>query len=147
MANERINEEDILKFYYVESLDDYWIGRRLDTMYYAEWHQEWKTFVWTHSRYLPWGEHVVAPHTAWKEHTYPSEPKEICFADWIVGFTRKYFTPTEYKRAKWEWESSTYDRTPCELRYRCSNCHHETITHGGEPWEKYCPNCGYDMKG
>ena len=46
---------------------------------------------------------------------------------------------------KWEWLSSTYDRTPCEMRYRCSKCYHETITHDHMPWEKYCPNCGVLM--
>ena len=82
-------EENILKFYYVESLGEYWIGKRLDTMYYAEWHDE-IGFVWTHSRYLPWGEHVVAPNTLWKEHTYPSEPKEIPFTEWIKGFLKTF---------------------------------------------------------
>ena len=83
-------EEDILKFYYVESLDDYWIGKRLDTMYYAEWNFDLQAFVWTHSKYLLWGEHVVAPNTLWKEYTYPSEPKEISFGKWIKGFLKKY---------------------------------------------------------
>ena len=32
----RVKEEDILKFYYCESLDKYLVGQRLDTMYYAE---------------------------------------------------------------------------------------------------------------
>lgn len=48
---------------------------------------------------------------------------------------------------KWQWLSSTYDRTPCEMRYWCSECHHETITHSVPPWEKYCPNCGAKMDG
>lgn len=46
---------------------------------------------------------------------------------------------------QWQWLSSTYDREPCEMRYMCDKCHHETITHGHEPWEKYCPNCGAKM--
>ena len=46
---------------------------------------------------------------------------------------------------RWQWLSSTYDRTPCEKRYMCDKCHHETITHEYEPWEKYCPNCGAKM--
>ena len=82
-------EEDILKFYYVESIDDYWIGRRMDNYYYADWHDGFG-FVWSKSRYLPWGEHVVAPETLWKENTYPSEPKEIPFTEWIIGFMQKY---------------------------------------------------------
>ena len=32
----RVREEDILKFYYCESLNKYLVGQRLDTMYYAE---------------------------------------------------------------------------------------------------------------
>ncbi len=50
-------------------------------------------------------------------------------------------------KAEWVWMSSTYDRTPCEMRYECSACHHETISHGHEPWEKFCPNCGAKMDG
>lgn len=84
-----VSEEDELKFYYVDSIDDYWVGRRLDNFYYAEWVDK-LGFVWTHSRYLPWGEHVVAEDTLWKEHTYPSEPREIPFTEWIVGFMKKY---------------------------------------------------------
>ena len=56
----------------------------------------------------------------------------------------------ERKKGKWQWLSSTYDRTPCEMRYMCSECHHETILHSNEtsyPWEKFCPNCGADMRG
>lgn len=55
----------------------------------------------------------------------------------------------ERKRGKWIWLSSTYDRVPCEMRYMCSECHHETIIHSNEmstPWEKFCPNCGADMR-
>jgi hypothetical protein len=28
--------------------------------------------------------------TLWKEYTYPSEPVEIPFTEWIVGFMKKY---------------------------------------------------------
>ena len=48
---------------------------------------------------------------------------------------------------RWQWISSTYDRIPCEKRYWCSKCHHETITHDSEPWEKFCPHCGAKMDG
>lgn len=81
------------KFYYVESIDDYWIGEDLGddcTLYYAKWDGK-LGFVWSTSRYLPWGEHVVDPTSLWKEYTYPSEPKEIPFTDWITGFVNKYF--------------------------------------------------------
>lgn len=93
-----VSDEDEVKFYYVESVDDYWIGQRLDNFYYAEW-EDRLGFVWTHSRYLPWGEHVVAPDTLWKEHTYPSEPREIPFTEWIVGFMKKHTSEDAISRA------------------------------------------------
>ena len=86
--SERIKEEDVLKFYYCESLDKYLVGQRLDTMYYAEITNTCD-MSYIMSRYLPWGEHVVAPDTVWKEHTYPSEPKEIHFTDWLKGFAKQ----------------------------------------------------------
>ena len=88
VSNDKPSGKDTVKFYYVESLDEYWIGKRLDNMYYAEW-QDKLGFVWTHSKYLPWGEHVKAPNTLWKEYTYPSEPREIPFTEWIKGFTKQ----------------------------------------------------------
>ena len=81
-------EEDILKFYYCESEDDYYIGKRVENFYYARYGKT--GFTWFMSRYLPWGEHVIAPNTLWKEHTYPSEPKEIPFFEWLQGFIKKY---------------------------------------------------------
>lgn len=71
------NEEDILKFYYCESEDDYYLGQRAQNMYYAKY--EPGGFTWFMSRYLPWG-----------EEGYPSEPKEIPFLEWIEGFIRKH---------------------------------------------------------
>ena len=50
-------------------------------------------------------------------------------------------------KGKWVWVSSTFDRTPCEMRFRCSNCNHEIITHGQKPWQKFCPNCKVRMRG
>lgn len=81
-------EEDIFKFYYCESEDDYYIGKRVGNFYYARYGKT--GFTWFMSRYLPWGEHVIAPNTLWKEHTYPSEPKEILFFEWLQGFMKKY---------------------------------------------------------
>lgn len=75
------------RFYYCESKDEYLIGARLDTFYYARW--DGSRFTWSMSRYLPWGKHVVAPETAWKEYTYPSEPKEIGMSEWFKGFLGK----------------------------------------------------------
>lgn len=87
--SKKIDEDDVLKFYYCESLGEYYIGKRCDNFYYAKpeinqngdicLHYEW-------SRYLPWGEHIKKPRTVWKEFTYPSEPKEISFEEWLKGF-------------------------------------------------------------
>ena len=90
------DDENELKFYYVESIDDYWIGRRVGNFYYANWDED-LGFVWSHSRCLPWGEHIVNENTIWKEHTYPSEPVEIPFTKWIVGFMKKYSTRCPYE--------------------------------------------------
>lgn len=92
-AVEERKEGKWTKFYYVESIDDYWIGEDLGddcTLYYEKWDNK-LGFVFSASRYLPWGEHVVSPTSLWKEYTYPSEPKEIPFTEWIMGFVKKYF--------------------------------------------------------
>ena len=80
-------EEDILKFYYCDSEDSYLVGLRIGNFYYA--HYIDGRWVFDMSRHLPWGEHVVDDTTAWKEHTYPSEPKEIDFSSWLQGFIKK----------------------------------------------------------
>lgn len=132
MAIEALEQESI-KFYYVESLDDYWIGRRLDNFYYATWHGR-LGFVWSHSKYLPWGEHIVDENTLWKEHTYPSEPKEIPFVEWIIGFTKKYFKQ-EPKRGKWIAIDDTHSQ--------CMECGAIFCITSSDEWEvNYCPNCG-----
>lgn len=38
-AEPKTDEESELRFYYVESIDGYWIGQRLDNFYYADWHE------------------------------------------------------------------------------------------------------------
>ena len=38
---------------------------------------------------LRWGQHVEDQNSVWKEHTYPSEPKEISFMDWLTGFLKQ----------------------------------------------------------
>lgn len=86
----RVKEEDILKFYYCESKDEYYVGKRIDTMYYARVLPQTFCLSFEMSRYLPWGEHVVNDKTIWKEHTYPSEPKEISFSEWLKGWVTKY---------------------------------------------------------
>ena len=96
------NEEDILKFYYCESEDYYYIGKRVQNMYYARY--EPGGFTWFASRYLPWGKCVTAPETAWKEYTYPTEPKEIPFMEWMKGFIRKHMNDSKCgncSRRKW----------------------------------------------
>ena len=134
-AEPKTDDENELKFYYVESLDDYWVGRRLDNFYYATWHG-CLGFIWSHSKYLPWGEHIVDENTLWKEHTYPSEPIEIPFTEWIVGFVKKYFKGP--KTGEWiltPMLSSNY-------RYKCSICN----SHHRARYD-YCPSCGTKMLG
>lgn len=132
----KTDEENELKFYYVESIDDYWIGRRLDNFYYADWH-EGLGFVWSKSRYLQWGEHIVDENTLWKEHTYPSEPIEIPFTEWIKGFVKKYFA--EPKTGEWIQKDMYADRF-------CSKCNYAVWDSEAEEYN-FCPNCGARMGG
>lgn len=101
-------EEDILKFYYCESEDSYLVGIRIDNFYYA--HYIDGRWVFDMSRHLPWGKHVVDDKTAWKEYTYPSEPREISFSEWLNGFIKKECggTPEEC-RAAVEKQKTSYD--------------------------------------
>ena len=92
-------EEDILKFYYCDSEDSYLVGLRIGNFYYA--HYIDGRWVFDMPRHLPWGEHVVDDTSAWKEHTYPSEPKEINFSEFLNGFIKKECggTPEECRAA------------------------------------------------
>lgn len=92
-------EENILKFYYCDSEDSYLIGLSVGNFYYA--HYLDGSWVFDMSRYLPWGEHVKQKSTAWKEHTFPSEPREINFSEWLKGFVKKECggTPEECKKS------------------------------------------------
>ena len=123
-----VKEEDVLKFYYCESEDDYYIGKRVENFYYARYRET--GFEWFMSRYLPWGEHVVKPNTLWKEYTYPSEPKEIPFFEWLQGFLKKYCGGTvEECREAVEKQKPK----PCEF-------------YGDEEvGNSFCPNCGEDL--
>ena len=47
-----VKEEDALKFYYCESEDNYYIGKRVGNFYYARYGET--GFEWFMSRYLPW---------------------------------------------------------------------------------------------
>lgn len=142
-----VREEDILKFYYCESEDDYYIGKRKENFYYARYGET--GFEWFMSQYLPWGEHVVKPNTLWKEYTYPSEPKEIPFFEWLQGFLKKYCGGTvEECREAVERQKP---KKPKEiLRHRggfemhhCQNCdtHYQTDNRYTIK-DNYCPVCG-----
>lgn len=80
-------DESKVRFYYVDSLDDYWIGQRIGNLYYAEWNVEDKHFKWNRSRDLRWGEQIRLD----SPQKHPSEPREILFDDWFVGFMNKYY--------------------------------------------------------
>jgi len=80
-----LDDETRLRFFYCDSEDSYLLGQRLHNFFYARWDNR-LGFVWQMSRYLPWGEHVIAPNTLWKEHTYCSEPREIGQDEWFKGF-------------------------------------------------------------
>ena len=144
-----VKEEDVLKFYYIESEDKYVIGERVDNFYYAEIGKTGPCFYM--SRYLPCGKHVFAPETMWKEHAYPSEPKEIPFFDWLRGFIKKECggTVEECRKAveRMKPKSPTYDGdgyapdgTFVWDEWLCPNC--------GSRYEvdfdeyDHCPNCG-----
>lgn len=142
-AADVVKEENILKFYYVRSIDEYWIGRRLDTLYYAEYESENQQWVWAHSRYLPWGEHVVSPTSLWKEHTYPSEPEEIPFTDWLQGFAKKHIAADVRHVAE---ISDAVDEvldflnaTPNCMPYHIYSALYDLVS-------GICPNCGADMR-
>jgi hypothetical protein len=83
--SKRVKEEDILKFYYCESEDKYLVGQRVDRKYYGEVGKTGLYFCM--SRHLPWGETIK--DILGKEYIYPSEPKEIPFFEWLVGFLKQ----------------------------------------------------------
>lgn len=72
-----------------------------------------------------------------------ADEKRKVITDLVNGIPAVDAAPVVH--GKWIWMSSTFDRIPCEMRYRCSECHHETITHVIDPWEDYCPHCGAKM--
>lgn len=149
-------EEDILKFYYCESEDEYYIGKTIDTMYYAKYSKS--GFVWHMSRFLPWGEHVVDENSLWKEHTYPSEPKEIPFFEWLQGFIKKECLGTveecreamERQRAKKPLYKHYEDEgEPPYIKISCPNgcgiqlypVTEKRLAHEHE----FCPKCGQKL--
>lgn len=79
----------LVKFYHCESLNEYYIGKRCGNFYYAKAEIQSNGDICLYykwSRYLPWGKHVVDELSLWKEFTYPSEPKEISFEEWLKGW-------------------------------------------------------------
>ena len=135
-----VKEEDVLKFYYCESEDDYYIGKRVENFYYARYGET--GFEWFMSRYLPWGEHVVKPNTLWKEHTFPSEPKEIPFFEWLQGFLRKYCGGTVEEcreaREKQKAKKCVIDSCPDHTHYKCPSCGKIHLSR----YKQGCPNLG-----
>lgn len=77
------DDESILRFYYCESLDSYMIGKRVDNFFYAQWTEGYQAFVFRWSRYLEWGKTDI------NGYTFPSEPREIEFNEWIKGFMQQ----------------------------------------------------------
>ena len=138
-----VREEDALKFYYCESEDDYYIGKRVGNFYYARYGET--GFEWFMSRYLPWGEHVIAPNTLWKEHIYPSEPKEIPFFEWLQGFIKRYCGGTVE-----ECREAVERQKPKMPDYEGDGYADEEMVYDtcGKKYEvdyddyKHCPNCG-----
>ena len=125
-------EEDILKFYYCDSEDSYLVGLRIGNYYYA--HYIDGRWVFDMSRHLPWGEHVVDDTSAWKEHTYPSEPKEINFSEWINGFIKKECGGTIAEcRSAVEKQKAKKPKEYEDKFYGCPTCGNILL----HKWEKY----------
>lgn len=138
-----VKEEDVLKFYYCESEDDYYIGKRKENFYYARYGET--GFEWFMSRYLPWGEHVVKPNTLWKEYTYPSEPKEIPFFEWLQGFLKKYCggTVEECREAVEKQEPKKPESSDSDFDYfKCPACGAYIWATDSVNDHNYCLNCG-----
>ena len=134
LIEEHFDDENQLKFYYCESEDSYLIGLRVDNFYYAHWHKG-IGFVFDMSRYLPWGKHVVDENTLWKEHTYPSEPKEIDFNTWIKGFIKsicnedvKSYKFEDLKPNMWVWDD--IEKLICQIGLISKNAIHRKYIDG-----------------
>lgn len=153
-AADVVKDESVLKFYYCESEDDYYLGLRVDNFYYAKYDKACNEFTWCMSRYLPWGEYIADEKTLWKEHTYPSEPTEIGFDDWLKGFIAKYITADVEPviHAKWKKTISCGEINGLEIPkehtvFRCSECGYEFEHEGYLAYFNYCPCCGAKMDG
>lgn len=133
-------EENILKFYYCDSEDSYLIGIRVGNFYYA--HYLDGSWVFDMSRYLPWGEHVKQESTAWKEHTYPSEPREINFSEWLKGFVKKECggTPEECRAAVGKQKPFKPETVGLTIGIGSCQCGVEFLSK-----TNYCGNCGQKL--
>ncbi len=134
-------EENILKFYYCDSEDSYLIGIRVGNFYYA--HYLDGSWVFDMSRYLPWGEHVKQESTAWKEHTYPSEPREINFSEWLKGFVKKECggTPEECRVAVGKQKPFKPETVWLTIGIGKCKCGAEFL----DRKTNYCGNCGQKL--
>jgi len=83
-----ISSDDVLKFYYCRSLDEYMIGQTVGDKYYAVYDPKSKSFTWRYSKHLPWGKTISLYAT--NDFTYPSEPEEMDFCKWLQRFIFKY---------------------------------------------------------
>ena len=137
-----VKEEDVLKFYYIESEDKYVVGQRIDTRYYAEVGKTGLCFYM--SRYLPWG-----------EDGFSSEPKEIPFFDWLQGFVKKEYggTMEEFKALKEKNEPKKpilkqYFEDMEEEYLCCPNCAEiltDRISLDNKDFYFHCLNCGQKL--
>ena len=139
-------EEDIQKFYYCDIEDSYLVGLRIGNFYYA--HYIDGRWVFDMSRHLPWGEHVIDGISAWKGYTYPSEPREINFSEWLNGFIKKECggTPEEC-RAAVEKQRAKNPIEPDEEygTFKCPNCGGLIFTEDRFETHKYCLLCGQKL--
>lgn len=70
------SENQPIKFYYDENIQEYVIGYRSGNMYYTKpTLSGWQGYM---SRYLPWNETI-------NNFNYKSEPKEVSFQEWLFG--------------------------------------------------------------
>lgn len=146
-------EENILKFYYCNSEDSYLVGLRVGNFYYA--HYLDGSWVFDMSRYLPWSEHVKQEFATWKEHTYPSEPREINFSEWLKGFVKKECGGTPEECRAWKEKQSakkviSFDYNNGTVNYGCPVCKRKIISKIDGKWcggtfNKYCDRCGQKL--
>ena len=51
------------------------------------------------------------------------------------------------RMGRWLMLYGSYDNTPSELVFCCSECKHRIVIYGNDkPWDKYCSSCGAYMR-